>query len=109
MAINNKTLVSVETQNEALAMAKKTQKPGQTKDQTKLITLGIQKGIAEYKKLAKGKQRDADRAKKKKISTADTEQADIEAPVVQSTHSFLPWVLLGCSWIGFISYYFLNK
>ena len=109
MAKNNKTLVSLETQNEALAMAKKTQKPGQTKEQTKLITLGIQKGIAEYKKLAKSKQRDADRAKKKKTSSTDTEQTDNEAPPTQPVNSFLPWVLLGCSWIGFISYYFVNK
>ena len=109
MAKNNKTLVSLETQNEALAMAKKTQKPGQTKEQTKLITLGIQKGIAEYKKLAKSKQRDADRAKKKKISSTDTEQTDNEARPTQPVNSFLPWVLLGCSWIGFISYYFVNK
>ena len=108
MARNNKTLVSQETQDEALAMAKKVQKPGQTKEQTKLITLGIQKGIAEYKKLAKSKQRDVDRAKKKKTSNIDTEQTDIETDTVQPTHSKLPWVLLGLSWVGFISYYFLN-
>lgn len=108
MARNNKTLVSQETQDEALAMAKKVQKPGQTKEQTKLITLGIQKGIAEYKKLAKSKQRDADRAKKKKTSNIDTEQTDIETDTVQPTHNNLPWVLLGLSWVGFISYYFLN-
>jgi hypothetical protein len=109
MAKNNKPLVSLETQNEALAMAKKTQKPGQTKEQTKLIAQGIQKGIAEYKKLAKSKQRDADRAKKKNTSITDTEQTDIEIPSTESASSFLPWALLGCSWVGFISYYFLNK
>jgi hypothetical protein len=109
MARNDKNLISVETQNEALAMAKKTQKPGQTKEQTKLITLGIQKGIAEYKKLAKSKQRDADRAKKKRTSNVNSEQTNNDTPLAEPVNAFLPWVLLGCSWIAFISYYFLNK
>ena len=48
MVKKHKEIVSQETQDEALAMAKKVQKPGQTKEQTKLIALGIQKGITEY-------------------------------------------------------------
>lgn len=42
--------VSVETETEALRLAKKSQKEGQTKEQTRLVAQGIQKGIAEYKK-----------------------------------------------------------
>ncbi|MEF1163713.1 DUF2956 family protein, partial [Vibrio parahaemolyticus] len=40
---------SLETQTEAMKIAKATQKPGQTKEQTKLIAQGIEKGIAQYK------------------------------------------------------------
>ncbi|MCA2486923.1 MULTISPECIES: DUF2956 family protein, partial [Vibrio] len=36
---------SLETQTEAMKIAKATQKPGQTKEQTKLIAQGIEKGI----------------------------------------------------------------
>jgi len=107
MAKKHKELVSQETQDEALAMTKKVQKPGQTKEQTKLITLGIQKGITEYKKLAKSKQRDADKAKKKKIPVSDAE-SEINTSDSKSTTLFLPWALLALSWIGFISYHFLN-
>lgn len=44
---------SVESQQEALKIAKATQKPAQTKEQTKLIAQGIEKGIALYKKQQK--------------------------------------------------------
>jgi hypothetical protein len=107
MAKHHKETVSQETQDEALAMAKKVQKPGQTKEQTRLITLGIQKGIAEYKKLAKSKQRDADKAKKKKTPVIETEP-ELNTSDNKSKKHFLPWTLLVLSWIGFIGYHFLN-
>ena len=89
-------------------MAKKVQKPGQTKEHTKLIALGIQKGITEYKKHSKSKQRDADKAKKKKTVNNDTE-LETNTNDNESTTSVLPWGLLVLSWIGFISYTFLNQ
>lgn len=107
MSKKHRELVSQETQDEAFAMAKKVQKPGQTKEQTKLIALGIQKGITEYKKLTKGKQREADKAKKKKITVSDPE-SEINTSNSKSTTPFLPWALFALSWIGFISYHFLN-
>jgi len=107
MVKKNKEPVSQETQDEALIMAKKVQKPGQSKEQTKLIALGIQKGIAEYKKLAKSKQRNADKAKKKKVTVVHTEPEE-SVNNSQSTTTLLPWGLLALSWIGFISYHFLN-
>ncbi len=55
---------SQETQTEAMKIAKSTQKPGQTKEQTKLIAQGIEKGIAQYKKQQKERNRQADKAKK---------------------------------------------
>ncbi len=51
----NKSAPSVETQQEAMRIAKSTQKPGQTKEQTKLIAQGIEKGIAQFKKQQKEK------------------------------------------------------
>jgi len=107
MAKHHKPIVSQETQDEALALAKKVQKPWQTKEQTRLIALGIQKGIAEYKKLAKGKQREADKAKKKKAPVIETEP-EINISNNKPNSNFLPWTLLVLSWIGFIGYYFLN-
>jgi len=108
MAKKHKEVVSQATQDEALAMAKKTQKPGQTKEQTKFITLGIQKGITEYKKQAKSKQREADKAKKKK-STLNNIEPEVNEQLEKSHNSLLPWGLLVLSWVGFISYTFLNK
>lgn len=44
--MKNTTLIpSEQTQQEALKIAKATQRPGQTKEQTKLITQGIEKGL----------------------------------------------------------------
>ncbi|MCW8994623.1 MAG: DUF2956 domain-containing protein [Psychromonas sp.] len=109
MAKNKKADISPETQQEALLIAKKTQKPGQTKEQTRLIALGIQKGIAEYKKSAKNKQRQADKAKKKQQQIKpETEQHEKQAPVRQKTKNsaILPWSLLIISWLGFAAYLF---
>ena len=108
MAKKHKEVISQATQDEALAMAKKVQKPGQTKEQTKLVALGIQKGITEYKKQTKAKQRDADKAKKKKSPVNELEFQEDTADT-KSTTSFLPWALLALSWIGFVGYHFLNR
>ncbi|MEZ9003227.1 DUF2956 domain-containing protein [Vibrio splendidus] len=103
---------SVESQQEALKIAKATQKPAQTKEQTKLIAQGIEKGIALYKKQQKERGRQADKAKKrvqKEKQTLQTNQ-DQEQNVnsnneTTSNHaSKLPWLLLFASWIGFAIY-----
>jgi hypothetical protein len=41
--------------------AKANQRPGQTKEQTRLIAQGIQKGIDQYKKQHKAKSREMDK------------------------------------------------
>ncbi len=56
-------LPSLETQTEAMKIAKATQKPGQTKEQTKLIAQGIEKASLNTK-TAKERNRQADKAKK---------------------------------------------
>ena len=71
-----------EVQAEAIKVAKSIQKPKQTKDQTKLIAQGIEKGIAEYKKQQSKKSRERDKAKKsllkKKSTQGNDHQNDLE-------------------------------
>ena len=108
----NNTTISTETQQQAMQVAKSTQKPGQTKEQTKLIALGIEKGIAEYKKRQKQKAREADKLKKRsqkqKQSGAESVSNDLTETETPSNSSKLPWGLLVVSWIGFIAYVVLT-
>ncbi len=102
--------VSNETKNQALKMAKATQKPGQTKEQTKLIAQGIEKGISEYKKQQKTKARDRDKQRKQSLKKTEINKTpnDIQ-PTSNKPFVYLPWLLLGLSWIGFLIYtYFLS-
>lgn len=102
---------SPETALEAERIAKATQKPGQTKEQTRLIAQGVQKGIDEYKKQQKARARAADKAKKQR-QRAQSHELDAEldldetAPQETNTRSaWLPWALLVLSWIGFAMFY----
>jgi len=100
------TQVSVETQNDALKMAKATQKPGQTKEQTKLIAQGIQKGIDLYKKQQKEKSRELNKKLKRvsgQLNQLDAAEDEVELEIVVQ-QSRLAWILLLVSWTGFISY-----
>ncbi|NAW69864.1 DUF2956 family protein [Vibrio sp. V27_P1S3P104] len=102
------TVPSPQTQQEAMSIAKATQKPGQTKEQTKLIAQGIEKGIALYKKQQKEKSRQADKARKKLLKEP-AKPNDNHVPVFAATSSpsfskrmILPWILLIISWAGFL-------
>ncbi|MGR8978931.1 MAG: DUF2956 domain-containing protein [Gammaproteobacteria bacterium] len=103
---------SPQTIEEAMKLAKGTQRPGQTKEQTKLIAQGIQKGIDLYKKQQKEKARELNRKFKKASQRQEQEQvADqstegIEMNIVYKQY-WLPWLLLIASWIGF-GVYFLS-
>lgn len=102
--------VSEQTKTEALKIAKSIQKPGQLKEQTKLISQGIEKGIAEYKKQQKSKARDADKLRKQAIKAkqkADAEQVEevIEEVGGNRFATYLPWALLILSWLSFAAYY----
>ncbi|MGB0936978.1 MAG: DUF2956 domain-containing protein [Colwellia sp.] len=94
--------ISKEVQEQAMKIAKGTQKKGQTKEQTKLIALGIEKGIAEYKKQQSVKRREQDKKRKQQVKLK-TKQT-VPAQEMQSTGklSKLPWILLVVSWAGFI-------
>jgi len=52
-------------QEEALAVARGIQKPGQTKEQTRLIAQGIAKGIEQYKRQQAAKSRERDKLRKR--------------------------------------------
>ena len=101
---------SPETQAEAMKIARATQKPGQTKEQTKLIAQGIQHGIEQYKKQQKAKARERDKLRKKQVrdKVQDIEPTETSAPVVEqkvvNKQHWLPWLLLVASWIGFFGY-----
>jgi hypothetical protein len=94
-----------------MKVAKATQKPGQTKEQTKLIAQGIQKGIESYKKQHKEKVRQQDKQRKKQMartaSSADDETNETLAPETNSVN-WLPWLLLLLSWLGFALTYWLG-
>lgn len=115
MAYNKsrKTAPSPQTQEEAERIAKATQRPGQTKEHTRLIAQGIQKGIEEYKKQHKARARAADKAKKQQLRQQqsndhddDVEQEPVPAP---STSTRLPWLLLALSWAGFALYWWWQQ
>jgi len=98
--------VSQRSPDEASKIAHGIQKPGQTKEQTKLIAQGIQKGIELYKKQQNMKNRELDKKRKQ----ASKQQALQTTPTLQSTPTiqykqhWLPWFLLVLSWIGISVY-----
>lgn len=87
---------------EAVRIARGTQRPGQTKEQTKLIAQGIQKGIALYKKQQSAKAREFDKRQKKnkrQASQPETPEIEVQEKLVYRQH-WLPWVLLVVSWVA---------
>jgi len=89
-------------QEEAIKIARGTQKKGQTKEQTKLIAQGIQKGIEQYKKQHKSKARDLS----KQLKSLEKSKENLVEPETMETilvkQHWLPWVLLISSWIFFV-------
>ncbi|MGJ0490248.1 DUF2956 domain-containing protein [Methylobacter sp.] len=112
MAKNVYQKPSPETQSEALKIARATQRPGQTKEQTKLIAQGIEKGIALYKKQQKEKARELSRklkrASSQQQSSAEPEDQEITERIVYRQH-WLPWLLLALSWLGWGAYFFVSQ
>ncbi len=101
---------SPQTQGDALKVAKATQRPGQTKEQTKLIALGVEKAITLYKKQQKEKSRELNRKLQKasKPTTVLHEEAPLESdPNIVYKQSIVAWVLLFLSWGGFAIYLYL--
>ncbi len=100
-----KNKVSPEVEIQAMKIARGTQKIGQTKEQTKLIAQGIEKGIAEYKKQHGKKTREIDKQRKVRPQAQVKSHEDEKTETVEHTpsHHFiklLPWGLLALSWIS---------
>ncbi len=109
-----KQKVSEETIDESMKIAKATQKPGQSKQQTRLIAQGIQKGIEQFKKQQKTKSRELDKklrqvkASSAKASSDNLENNHAESERLSVTKSSkLPWGLLVLSWLLFSAYFFI--
>jgi len=94
-----------DTQAKATTLAKGIKKNGQSKEQTKLIAAGIEKGIALYKKQHKAKMREQDKARnKKKKQPQLTDEPEAQVIEQSSQRTWLPWGLLAVSWLGFGGY-----
>jgi len=103
---SKKNLISAETKDDAIKIARGTQRPGQTKEQTRLIAQGIQKGIDLYKKQQKGKARELDKKLRKVTSKPEYKESSRDSiqhkQAVKS--NLFPWFLLVVSWIAFAIY-----
>ena len=96
------------SQDEAIRIARGTQRPAQTKEQTKLIAQGIQKGIEQYKKQQNAKARGLDKKRKKakqQHASSGAQQIEVQEKVIYRQH-WLPWLLLVISWIAMTAYLF---
>ena len=100
---------SQQTREEAMKIARGTQRPGQTKEQTRLIAQGIQKGIDQYKRQQKARARELDRQRRKQSRDKDP-SAGSEIPQVEVRYRqhWLPWLLLVVSWVAAGLYLLFN-
>lgn len=92
----------------ATRIARGTQRPGQTKEQTKLIAQGIQKGIDQYKKQQSAKARELDKKHKKanqKGTSSEEHEIQVQERVVHKQH-WLPWLLLILTWLIVAVYWY---
>jgi len=104
---SKKHQLSEASQDEAMRVARGTQRPGQTREQTKLIAQGIQKGIAQFKKQQNIKARELDKKRKKvnqQFSSPEAGKIEVQERVVYRQH-WLPWVLLVLSWLAMAAYW----
>ena len=98
------------SQDEAMRIALGTQRPGQTKDQTKLIAQGIHKGIEQYKKQQNAKARDLDKKLKKvnrQLGSPEAPEIEVREKVIYRQH-WLPWVLFILSLLAVAACWFSN-
>jgi len=96
------------SQDQAMQIARGTQRPGQTRQQTKLIAQGIRKGIEQYKKQQNAKSREIDKNRKKvRPQHAAPETREIEVPEkLTYRQHWLPWLLLVLSWLAMAACWF---
>ena len=100
--------ISKQARAEALKIARGTQRPGQKKEQTKLIAKGIEKGITEFRKREKVKARERDRLRKKGLKDSKSIQPqaeqihDVQTEKSALRSAWVPWLLLLASWAYFL-------
>ena len=100
--------ISKQARAEALKIARGIQRPGQKKEQTKLIAQGIEKGITEFRKREKAKARDRDKLRKKELKVpkpiqSQAEQTqDVQTKKSALRSAWIPWLLLLASWAYFL-------
>jgi len=90
------------THDEAMRIARGRQRPGQTKEQTKLIAQGIQEGIKQYRKQQNARARELDKKLKKvkqQLASPEVHEIEVQEKVVYRQH-WLPWALLVLSWLA---------
>jgi hypothetical protein len=98
---------SAGARDDAMRIARGTQRPGQTKEQTKLIAQGIQKGIEQYKTQQNARARELDKKRKKSAqqsTTATAPETSVNEKVIYKQH-WLPWVLLILTWLAIAVYW----
>ena len=105
---SKKTKISQQTKDDSTKIARGTQRPGQTKEQTKLISQGIQKGIDLYKKQQKVKTRELDKKLRQASAPQLSEEQSVDKQQSVKFNNFAWFLLLG-SWIIFAVYIFLTK
>jgi len=96
------------SQDQAMQIARGTQRPGQTREQTKLIAQGIRKGIEQYKRQQNAKSRELDKKLKKvrqQHTAPETHEIEIPEKLIYRQH-WLPWVLLVLSWLAMAACWF---
>jgi hypothetical protein len=110
MARHTKSYQSSEaTHDEAVRIARGTQRPGQTKEQTRLIAQGIQKGIEQYKKQQSARARELDKSIKKikqQPTPHETHTIEAQEKIVYRQH-WLPWLLLVLSWTAIAAFWLM--
>ena len=90
-----------------MRIARGRQRPGQTKEQTKLIAQGIQEGIKQYRKQQSARARELDKKLKKvkqQIASPDVHEIEVQEKVIYRQH-WLPWALLVLSWLAMAAYW----
>ncbi len=109
MIQKNNQLISPETETEAMKIARANQRRRQTKEQTKLIAQGIEKGISQYKKHQKIKNRAIDKQRKQVLKPPPALTILSSEVNNKTKFSLLPWVLLGMTWFGLVIYIATNE
>ncbi len=101
---NKRTIKAIH--DEAMIIARSLQKAGQTKEETRIIAQGIQKGLEQYKKQQSLKERELDK-KLKQLKRDKERPVEPEGPpstVVQDRQHWLPWLLLLLTWAAVAVY-----